>query len=1088
MRLTTVILLGTMLHLSAATFGQKLNYVNKNVSLEQLFKEIKKQTNYNVVWYEGKLNTATTINADFSNASLDQVMNKALSGLPLTYTIRQNNIVIKEKTPSLLDKVISHFKNTTLFGKVTDEKGNPLPGATIRIKDTKTAVLSNKDGNFSIESKELSGVLFISFLGYKPTEISFSPTNPGPFTVTLKEDESILNEVQINAGYYTVSDRERTGSISKITAETIGKQPISNPLQALQGRVPGLQITQQTGVPGGGFTVQIRGQNSIANGNNPLYVIDNIIYPSIGISSPSLGGLFGLTGDSPLSMITPNDIESIEILKDADATAIYGSKGANGVILIKTKRGQNSEMKINANFFQGFSKVARHLKLLNTDEYLEMRKEAITNDGLTPTSTDYDINGTWNANKYTDWQKEIIGGTANTTTAALNLSGGNDNITYFLGGNYYQEGTVFPGDFGFKRGGIQSSLELGPSKNRFHVSFTTNYSHTQSDLMREDITRDILLAPNAPNLLDENGLINWDNNTLYENPIASLLRSSDSGADNLLINTILNYRIAKDLIIKTSLGYSVLKRDDYLTTPLSSYAPAYGFNSSFRSASYSNSSNRTFMAEPQITYKSKIGPGEFDALIGMTFQNNKSGSSTITGTGFNSDEVLENISAAATLKSRSFSYQYRYVAFFTRLNYNINNKYLLNLTARRDGSSRFGEDKRFANFGAAGAAWIFSDEHFFRKNLTFLSFGKLRASYGITGNDQIPDYQYLQLWANGLPYQGLPTNVPDNIANKDFAWENNRKLEAALQIGLINNKVNIEISWYRNRSSNQLIGDPLPPSTGNFSVMANRPATVQNTGWEFQTNFKILNKINWQWSIGGNLTIPKNKLISYPSLESSSDAYNYIIGQPLSIKRIYNVRGINSQTGLYDIEDRNGDGLINDEDRYLYKFTGQYFYGGLSNSVTYKNFNLDFLIAFTKQNSSNNYMNNGGLSLGYWDYTGPTSNFPVITLQRWRQPGDITSIQKASTSYESYVAFDKARTYGGESISDASFIRLKNVSLSYNIPKKVLNRLKICDAKISLQGQNIFTITKYLGLDPESQSISTLPPLRTLSIGLNLTL
>jgi len=1091
MRLTTVILLGTMLHLSAATFGQKLNYVNKNVSLEQLFKEIKKQTNYNVVWYEGKLNTARTINANFSNATLDQVMDKALSGLPLTYTIRQNNIVIKEKTPSLLDKVISHFKNTTLFGKVTNEKGNPLPGATIRIKDTKTAVLSNKDGNFSIESKEASGALFISFLGYKPAEISFSPTNPGPFTITLIEDESILNEVQINAGYYTVSDRERTGSISKVTAETIGKQPVSNPLQALQGRVPGLQITQQTGVPGGGFTVQIRGQNSIANGNDPLYIVDGVTYPSTRISSSSVVGLLGTAGANSLSFINPYDIESIEVLKDADATAIYGSRGANGVILITTKKGRSELLKVDAGITQGFSQVGHFVDLLNTEQYIQMRKEAFKNDQLTPSTTDYDVNGTWYQTKYTDWQKALIGRNAALTNASLSISKATDKNSYLIGGNYYKEKTVFPNnDFGLRRTSIHSTLNLGTSTDRLNATFTTNFAHTRMNMPRSDLTNLILLSPNAPNPFDQYNKLNWENNTLYINPMATLLETNESNTDNLIGNFTINYKLFTNLVLKTSLGYTSIKRDELAKIPLSSFPPAFEPLPSDRESYFSNNYNNTWLVEPQITYTNKFGPGDFNALVGLSFQENKTQLSTIKASGYSTDELMNNIASASTIiPFQSYFSQYRYTAVFARLNYNLFDKYFVNLTARRDGSSRFGNGKQFANFGAIGSAWIFSEENFIKEHLHFLSFGKLRASYGITGNDQIPDYGYLQLWnSSSGTYQGISTIAPttNRLGNPDFSWETNKKMETALQLGFFKDKITGEISYYNNRSSNQLVGIPLALSTGNSSIQANLPATVENSGWEFDLNFKIINTQNWKWTTSVNLTIPKNKLISYPGLEKSFNAINYIIGQPLSIREIYNVRGVDSQTGLYSIEDKNQNGALDNSDRYLNKFIGQYYYEGLQNSIHFKQFHLDFLFSFTKQNG-NNYMRSISYSPGVWFPNSPLTNQPTAVLERWQRTGDQSSVQKFSTSINSYIQFLNANGNGGLSIVDASFIRLKNLSFFYNLPRTWLNSLKISEAEITLQGQNIFTITNYIGLDPESQSLTNLPPLRTFTMGINIT-
>jgi len=1086
MRLTTVILLGTMLHLSAATFGQKLNYVNKNVSLEQLFKEIKKQTNYNVVWYEGKLNTARTINADFSNATLDQVMDKALSGLPLTYTIRQNNIVIKEKTPSLLDKVISHFKNTTLFGKVTDEKGNPLPGAIVRIKNTKAIVGTNKDGNFTIESTEEEGILVISFLGYKLVEQSFSPTNTGPFNITLIEDESILNEVQINTGYYTVSDRERTGSISKVTAETIGKQPILNPLQALQGTVPGIQVTQQTGIPGGGFVVQIRGRNSINSGNDPLYIVDGVNYPSTRISS-EIGPLVGNSEISPLSMISPNDIESIEILKDADATSIYGSRGANGVVLITTKKGKIGVAKVNAGISNGYSQVAHRVTLLNTDEYIQMRKEAFKNDGLQPGTRDFDINGTWDQHQYTDWQEKLIGKDAKVMDALINISGGSMKNTYIIGANYHKEGTVFPGDFGFKRIGAHSNLSVGSAEDRFNASFTSNFNHTQNSLFSTDLTSYILAPPNQPDSYDEYGKLSWSNNTIALNPMAFLLQTFSAKTDNLTANLTLSYRILKDLNVRATLGYTTIRMQELQKKPLESINPALPtYLPTSRTALFGNSYNNNFTIDPVITYKYRTTWGILDALLGTSFQGNNIQQNSLLASNFTSDDLLENIGSAASITNNAINFlQYRYAAVFARLNYNLNDKYLLNLTARRDGSSRFGPGKQFANFGAIGGAWIFSEETLIKETLPFLNFGKLRANYGLTGNDQIQDYRYLQLWnTNTNTYQQNPTISPGTDApNADFAWETNRKLEAAIQLGFLKDKINIEISFYRNRSSNQLLSLVLPLSTGLSSVQRNLPAEVQNIGWEFDANFKLCNSNSFKWLTGFNLTIPKNKLISYPGLKTSGLDYKYQIGEPLSILKTYNIT-VNKQTGLYTREDYNGDGKIDNNDRYLVKFLGQHFYGGLSNSLTYKQFNLDFLFSFTKQNGRD-YRAASLTVPGRGLVFSPNNQFSEV-LSRWQNQNDEATVQRYGTTSATSTAYSYARNFGNISVVDASYIRLKSVSLSYSFSKNPLSNLKLADAIISLRAQNIFTITNYAGLDPETQGL-TLPPLRSIVLGLSLT-
>ncbi|TCD01232.1 SusC/RagA family TonB-linked outer membrane protein [Pedobacter psychroterrae] len=976
---------------------------------------------------------------------------------------------------------------------VSASSGEFLPGAIIKINPSNQTLVTNDRGEFSLILSDGSYDLSVHYVSFKAKTLAVQIPLKELLIISLDNDEQSLQEVEINAGYYTVKERERTGSISRVSSETIGKQPVSNPLMALQNRVPGLEITQQTGTPGGGVKVQIRGRNSIntAVGNDPLYVVDGVFYPSTSISSSLTSGILGIGGASPLSFINPSDIESIEVLKDADATAIYGSKGANGVILIKTKRGTTGAIKVNAGATQGWSNVDRRLKLLNTEQYLEMRKEAFQNDGLTPGVRDYDVNGAWDQNRYTDWQKTLIGGNALTTNASANVSGGNHKLNFLIGGTYYQEGTVFPGEFGYRRAGMNTSLNFGAIEDRLNVGLTLNYTNTMHDLLTGDPTSNILLAPNAPNPYDENGKLNWEDNTVYRNPMQYLMQSNEKETYNLIANVSVRYRIFTNLFLKASLGYASITGSEYRKTPMASRSTALNPTSLNRIADFSNNDNNTLMAEPQLTYKEEIGPGTFDALVGLTFQGNINEIRSIRATGFNSDEQLRNIAAAATLSTLDMiSSQYRYTAVFSRLNYQINSKYFLNFTARRDGSSRFGSGKQFANFGAVGAGWIFSDEPIIKNNIPFLSFGKLRASYGITGNDQIPNYGYLQLW-NSLSgtYQGVPTIQPllGSIGNPDFSWETNRKLEAALQLGFIENRINVELSWYRNRSSNQLIGDPLPPSTGSSTITANRAATVENSGWESVLDFKVVDNTHWQWNAAINITIPKNKLVSYPGIESSSDAYNYIVGQPLSISRVYNVRGINSQTGLYDIEDSDNNGVLNDIDRYLHKFSGQYFYGGVQNSVRFKQFLLDFLVSFSKQNSTNSYLN-GSFSPGFWDYIGPTTNQPIIALKRWKKVGDQTSISKASTIPASYTNYTRARSSGGESIQDASFLRLKNISIHYSLPKKWLNHIKVDGARISLQGQNVFTWTKYLGLDPETQSMSLLPPLRTLAVGLNITL
>ncbi|MES2456825.1 MAG: SusC/RagA family TonB-linked outer membrane protein [Bacteroidota bacterium] len=1086
MRLTTVILIATLMQVSAAGFAQKITLTKSNASLEVVINELRTLSGYNFVATGNLLDKAKSVTISVKDTELEKVLEQIFENQPITFSIEDRTVTLKAKEPSFLDRLVDRFNNIDVRGRVVDSAGNALAGATVQIKGTNRSVKTTATGGFSFADVKDDAVLVISYVGYENREVD-AVSDLG--TLTLNTADKNLEEIMINAGYYSVTDRERTGNISKVTAKEIGQQPVNNPLLALIGKVSGLQIVQQTGVPGGGVTVLIRGRNSIKSGNNPLYIVDGINYPSAGISSASTSEIFGSASSvlaNPLSLINPNDIESVEVLKDADATAIYGSRGANGVILITTKKGKSGDTKLNLTFSQGYSKVGHKLDLLNTEEYLQMRKEAFANDKLTPGPNDYDLNGTWDQNKYTDWQNVLIGGKGMITNASLNINGGNDRSSYLIGGTYYKEGTVFSGDFGFERANTHSSLNLGSESSKLSANFTVNYSYTTSNLLRFDPTNNILLAPNYPDLYDQYGKLNWSNE-MVSNPMALLLQTNKAQTNTLIGNFSLKYQIMRNLVFKTSVGYNILYRDEQQKQPLESYRPASNPTAADRIAIFSNSYINSYIAEPQISYNFSLGNGSIDALIGSSFQRDGNRLNIIQGSGYNSDDLMGNAGNAALLTSLpGIINKYAYAAVFGRLNYSLSNKYFLNLTVRRDGSSRFGKDKQFSNFGAVGAAWIFSDEKLIKDNFSFLSLGKLRASYGITGNDQIGGFGPYEFWNPSGTYQGKPTVSPGQIANPDLAWEKNRKAEVALQLGFLKNKIDLNISYYQNISSNQLIVTTFPVSVGTTGLTVNLPATVKNTGWEFDSDIRLLNSKNFQWSAGLNLTIPKNKLVSYPGLETSTDALFYQVGQPLSILKTYSVK-VNQQTGLYVIEDKNLNNVRDDGDRYVTKFLGQYFYGGVQNDLTFKQFKLGMVFSFAKQNGRSYRVATartpgGALLAGGIVQTNQLSE----VLGRWQKDGDLTSIQRFTTVTANNSLNSAVKTLGDLSVVDASYIKLRNISLGYALPQNFLSAVKISNAVISLQGQNIFTLTKYQGLDPETQGVY-LPPLRVLSLGINLT-
>jgi TonB-linked SusC/RagA family outer membrane protein len=1085
MKLTAIFLFVVCLTASADGLTQTITLSLKNIPVKKVFKEISKQTGISIVYSETSLDKLPPVTIQVKNATVQEVMDQCLSGLPFTYSIEGNLIEIKKKpTPTAVFQPptavgLAKVDPIDISGRVTDTDGNPLEGASIKVKGTHITTTTNSNGEFQLIGISENATLEISFVGYQTYTVEVN--NKASITASLKIKPESLNEVMINKGYYTTSQKLNTGNVDKITAEEISKQPISNPLQALQGRTAGVYIQQSTGLPGGNFNVRIRGQNSIANGNNPLYVIDGVPYTSVAINSSLAGSV--LNGTSPLNNFNPGDIESIEILKDADATAIYGSRGTNGVVLITTKRGKSGRTKVGVNFYQGWGKVSRKMDLLNTQQYLTMRREAFNNDGAAPGATDYDINGTWDTTRYTDWQKLLIGGAANVSNAQLSLSGGNANTQYLFGAGYYRETTVFPGDYADKKVNIHFNLNSISDNHKFNVNFTTNFVNDLNNLSFTDLTSQaISLAPNAPSVNDSMGKLNWPAG--FQNPFAALLQKYRGNTDNFISNALLSYKITKGLVLKTSLGYTKIHVKENSAAPKVSFNPSS--NPTSGTAFFSDNSFKSWIIEPQAEYQAKLLQGNFTVLIGTSFQQNLSNGTLLYGTGYSSDALLNNIAGASTVQRLSASeVLYRYNAVFGRVNYDWKEKYIVNLTGRRDGSSRFGPANRFANFGSVGLAWIVSSEKWFENLLSAISFLKIRVSYGTVGNDQIGDYQYLNTYSpTTYSYLNSPGLSITRLFNKDYGWETSKKLETAIDIGFLKDRINLSGAYYRSRSSNQLVGYPLPFTQGFGSIQSNLPATVENKSWEFALNASIIRRKNFSWTSNTNLTIPRNRLLEYPDILKSAYAFTYLIGQPLTIVNAFHYLGIDPSSGVYLFEDVNNNGVnFETADLRFLKKVAQDYYGGFQNNFRYKGFELDFLWQFVKQ-TGRNYL--------YYSTTvvpGSLGNQPIYVLDRWQKPGDVTTVQrftqKAGTS--PYLAFANGKSKGDITISDASFVRLKNISLSYYLPSALLKKIHVQDIKIYLESQNLFTITDYKGIDPENSGTGSLPPLRMLAAGIRLT-
>jgi TonB-linked SusC/RagA family outer membrane protein len=969
--------------------------------------------------------------------------------------------------------------NVDVKGRVLNENGELMAGVSVSIKNSRTGMMTDLDGLFQFSNVDEDAVLVFSGANIETLEERINGRKE--IVVIVRSKISKLDEVQVIA-YGTVSKRLNTGDVSTIKSETISQQVVSNPLAAIEGRVPGLAITQNTGIPGGAFSVQIRGQNSIQNGNNPLYIIDGVPFPSTSISSQALNILITGGGD-PLSSINPDEIESISILKDADATAIYGSRGANGVIIITTKHGTTEKTRFDLNMNSGAGSVTRTMNLLNTGQYLEMRHEAFKNDGATPGPRDRDVNGVWDTTRYTNWEKTLIGGTAYQTDLHATLSGGNHQTQFVFGSNFRQETTVFGHNFKDQKESGYINLNHHSANDKLSVRLSANYNAENNSLPNYDVTPQVFrLPPDAPPIFDSSGNLNWEKGT-FNNPFSLFKRSYQAKTENFISNLLLEYQIVKGLHLIANLGYSKMEVSEISSDPTTSINPAYGFTSGF--SYFSDQTLLSWIVEPQLEYVSACNAGTFKILVGSTLQNNLTQGQVLYANGFTSDLLLQDIGNASSITQQGTTYSlYRYSAAFGRINYNWKDEYLLNLTARRDGSSRFGPGRQFANFGAAGAAWIFTRKPGIRKLLPLLSFGKLRASYGITGNDQIGDYQYISTWTSSYyPYGNIAGIFPVNLSNPNYGWEVNRKLEVGTDLSFWRDRLTLSAAYYVNHSSNQLVNNPLPSITGFTSIQSNLPATVRNSGWEFEVGSTNLKNKHFTWSTSLNLTIPRNKLVAFPGIRGSAYQNLYGIGKPLSIYKSFHYTGVDPKTGAYTFEDVDKDGSISYPNDILpTKSVSQEFYGGVENDIRFKGFQVNILFQFVKQTGRN-------YSYYYPGVPGSAINQPDLVLSRWQKPGDEASIQQFTQSYSStaYESFSNYRM-SDNTIGDASFIRLKTLSISYQLPLKQKAGSTVQRIRIYLQGQNLLTITHYLGMDPENQTINALPPLRMLVAGLQIIL
>lgn len=1079
---------------------ERFDLTIKNASIKELFEAIKQKTKISFMFSNNDVEQLDRKDYVFNNASLKEVLDECLKGIGLVYIVDKDVVIIRKARKGEIEK-----ENIEVKGRVIDEDGLPLPGATVLIKGTYKGITTDEEGNYTINVPGPQTTLVFSFVGFKSQEVKVDEQST--INITLEQAATELEEVTINAGYYTVTEKTKTGNIAKVSAKEIANQPVSNPLMALQGRVAGLEITPNSSTPGVAPTIRIRGHNSLRttdlnksipgsegiDGNLPLYIIDGIPISSESLSLSSHSQYFYFGGGlDPLSTINPENIQSIEVLKDADATAIYGSRGANGVILITTKKGKSGKTELDVNFYQGAGKIPRKLELLNTQQYVDMRLEAFKNDGIDlnafPWSLDiykqnfYPDLAYWDTTRYTDWQKELLGGTANITDLQLNVTGGNAQTSFRLGGSYHRESQIYEG-LGYHRLGGNLSLNHTSANGKFTAGVALNYGLEKNKSGGDLVNTALTMPPNAPELYLENGELNWGLTSTgiytFDNPMAGGFENPGTSENrNLTVSANLSYLLLNGLRIKTNLGYTDLNGKSEFKLPSTIFKP------DIRrfippSARFSTNHRQSLIIEPQLSYIKKFGKHTLDMIAGFSYQESINEYQEMSGTDYPSDGLLNSIDAAGTVTINTNFANYRYNSVFARIGYNYQERYLLNLTGRREGSSRFGQKNRFGNFGAIGAAWIFSKEPWIKQALPFISFGKLRASYGTTGNDKIGDYNFYDLYkieSSSYAYEGEASLYPSSLFNPDFQWEQTRKLEVALELNFLDDKLGLEVSWYRNRSSNQLVNYTLPATTGFSSVLKNFEATVQNTGWEILLRGELIHSEDLQWNFFANLSIPRNKLVAFPGIEDSPYANYYKVGEPLSIQRTFTWTGVDPETGLHTFLDVNENGYRDIGDQSFTYSLDSKFYGGLGSTLRYKGLEVSFLLRFKEQKAR---LKPATLKA--------IENVPLwMWNERWQEAGDITDVQRLTRTSSN---FSLASSYNSlsDAITDASFIRLQTLSLSYTLPQALADKAGAKLVKIFLQGQNLFTISPYnrYVLDVERKN-GGFPQLRMITAGLQL--
>ncbi|GAB3691489.1 TonB-dependent receptor [Spirosoma flavus] len=989
-------------------------------------------------------------------------------------------------------------------GRVTDaEKGEGLPGVSVLVKNSTRGTTTDANGNYQLAVPDQSATLVFSFVGYERQEVAVG--NRNTVNVALAVSDKTLNEVVV-VGYGQVKKSDLTGAVATVPMDELRKVAATSLDQQLQGRAAGVQITQNSGSPGSGTTIRIRGGNSIQGDNEPLYVIDGIPFKNDGAGS---GSSFNV-----LSTLNPSDIESISVLKDASSTAIYGSRGANGVVIITTKRGKAGRSVVNFDAYYGIQNVRRKYPVLNAREYAQFVNDANTNEGRAAVYTQDQVNA---FGEGTDWQDQIFQ-QAPIQNYQLSMSGGDEKTQYAISGGYFKQGGVVVNSdfdrFSFRVNldrKLTDKLKIG---NSLTVNRTvTNQSRSDGDLGSAGLVT--IAALQFPPILP---VYNPDGTYLLTSPAlpftadnpAALARDSKyrNTAFRTFGNVFADYQIIDGLSLRVLLGIDAVlqKQDSYLPRSVSSGLAQGG------SASIFNGQAVTWLNENLLTYTKTFNSiHNVSALLGFTQQANRTENTTASARNFVNDNLGSgNLGAASVpLVPSSGIGTWGLQSYLARINYGYKDKYLITASFRTDGSSRFGANKRYGYFPSAAVAWRVSEEAFL-KNSSVLNDLKLRATYGSTGNqDGIGNYPaYSLLGTQNYVFNNVvSTGIgPSQIANPDLSWETTTQADFGVDVGLLNNRITVTADIYLKRTKDLLLNVTIPSTSGYSSAIKNL-GRVENKGVELSISSRNIDKA-FKWNTDLNLAANRNKVLDIggaPQIFAGQVAnigQNLTsgiirVGEPLGSFYGYVTDGLYQTTdelntivdpqarkpGDRKYADLNGDKKIDDNDRTIIGRAQPKLVYGLNNTFSYKGLELT---AFFQGVTGNNILNANRFEL---EYLNATTNQDRDVLNRWTPTNTNTDIPRASTTRP-------ANRISTRQIEDGSYLRLKNIQLAYNLPQSVLKTLKIQSLRVYASAQNYLTITNYSGFDPEvnrfgqdsrSQGFDygSYPAAKTILFGLN---